>query len=111
VTPEPTPDLAFETALDQLDRIVNDLEQGEPDLAAALARYEQAIRLLAHCQSLIEGAEQTVALLTGVDAQGNPLTAPFAATTTPSAASSRKVPPDAANPSGSLDNDDSSIPF
>ena len=82
MTPEPTPDLTFETALDQLGRIVADLEQGEPELAAALAKYEQAVRLLAHCHGLIDGAERTVALLTGVDDQGQPLTTPFDASST-----------------------------
>ena len=65
-----------------LERIVADLEQGTPELAAALASYEQAIRLLAHCHGLIDGAERTIALLTGVDDQGRPLTAPFDATAT-----------------------------
>ena len=42
MTPEPAPDLTFEAALDQLGQIVSDLEQGEPELATALAKYEQA---------------------------------------------------------------------
>jgi exodeoxyribonuclease VII small subunit len=113
--PEPTPDLAFEAALDQLGRIVSDLEQGEPELAAALAKYEQAIRLLAHCHALIDGAEQTVALLTGVDDQGQPITTPFDASATtdrePSTAPARKVSPDGANRSRSRDSDNSSPPF
>src|SRR4051794_19217376 len=82
--PTPAPALAFEPALDQLTRIVADLEQGEPELASALAKYEQAIRLLAHCHGLIDRAEQTVPLLTGVDEEGRPLTAPFDAAATAS---------------------------
>jgi exodeoxyribonuclease VII small subunit len=109
-----TPDLPFEDALDRIERIVGDLEQGAPELAAALAQYEEAIRLLAHCHGLIEGAERTIALLTGVNDQGQPLTTPFDATATverESPAPSRKVGPGIANPSPSPDSDDSSPPF
>jgi exodeoxyribonuclease VII small subunit len=115
MTPEPTPDLTFEAALDQLGRIVADLEQGTPELAAALAKYEQAIRLLAHCHTLIDGAEQTVALLTGVDDQGQPLTTPFDASATtdrePPTTLARKVSPDGANRSRSRDSDNSSTTY
>jgi exodeoxyribonuclease VII small subunit len=109
------PELAFETALEQIEQIVADLERGEPELATALAKYEQAVGLLAHCQRLLDRAEQTVALLTGVDDQGQPLTAPFDATATAATAPpprpGRKPSPDSANLSSSLDNDDSGVPF
>ena len=113
---EPSPDLAFEDALGQVERIVANLEQGTPELATALAQYEQAIRLLAHCQGLIEGAARTIALLTGVDEQGRPLTTPFDATATATAQPDpvdppRKVSPGSAHPSRLPDRDDSSIPF
>src|SRR5256885_1131343 len=111
---EQSPDLAFEDALDQLERIVADLEQGTPELAAALASYEQAIRLLAHCHGLIDGAERTIALLTGVDEQGRPLTAPFDATATAereSAPPTHKASPGSTTPSRFPDSDDSTPPF
>ena len=79
--PEET-DVRFEVALAQLEEIVASLERGEPDLTAALAKYESGIRLLTRCYGLLERAERLVALLTGVDAQGNPVTAPFDATAT-----------------------------
>jgi exodeoxyribonuclease VII small subunit len=115
MTPEPPPDLTFETALDQLGRIVSDLEQGEPEVAAALAKYEQAVRLLAHCHGLIDGAERTVALLTGVDEQGQPLTTPFDASSSierdTSTPPTRKVSPNSANRSSSRNSDKSDPPF
>jgi exodeoxyribonuclease VII small subunit len=113
-TPKPAPDLTFEAALDQLAQIVADLEQGEPELATALAKYEQAIRLLAHCHALIDGAEQTVALLTGVDERGQPITTPFdasAATDREPSPPTRKVSPDGANLSRSRDSDNSSTRY
>src|SRR5262249_39590571 len=61
----------FEEALAQLEQIVDDLERGDPSLSAALARYESGVKLLRRCYQLLDGAEQAVALLTGVDDQGN----------------------------------------
>ncbi len=81
-TPNPEDELSFEQALGQLERIVETLERGESDLSSALSHYERSIKLLAHCQGLLDRAEQSVALLAGVDAHGNPITAPFDATAT-----------------------------
>ena len=43
----------------------------------ALARYESGIRLLAQCHTLLDTADRKVALLTGVDSQGQATTSPF----------------------------------
>jgi exodeoxyribonuclease VII small subunit len=75
-------DLTFEDALDQLESIVDDLERGEPELSSALAKYERGVRILAHCHALLDGADRTVALLSGVDDEGNPQASPFDATAT-----------------------------
>lgn len=82
--PEESPP-SFENALDRVERIVADLERGEPSLSAALARYEDGVQLLRRCYDLLDQAERSVAMLTGVDEQGKPVTAPFdaAATATP----------------------------
>jgi exodeoxyribonuclease VII small subunit len=72
----------FEEALTQLERIVASLERGEPELTAALSKYERGVQLLSICHRLLEKAEQSVALLTGVDEQGKALTAAFDATAT-----------------------------
>jgi exodeoxyribonuclease VII small subunit len=70
-------DLRFEQALQQLQQAVEALEGGELGLDASLARYEQGVRLLGRCRALLDGAERRVALLTGVDGEGRPETAPF----------------------------------
>ena len=72
----------FEEALAQLERIVASLERGEPELTRALSKYEKGVQLLSICHRLLEKAEQSVAILTGVDEQGRPLTASFDATAT-----------------------------
>jgi exodeoxyribonuclease VII small subunit len=79
------PEPSFEDALGRLERIVDELERGAPGLSEALAKYEQGVRLLARCQAELDRAERSVALLTGVDAEGRPLTAPFDAAATAAA--------------------------
>lgn len=114
---EPEPN--FETALDRLERIADDLERGEPDLAVALAKYEQAVQLLARCYGQLDAAERTVALLTDVDEEGQPITTPFDATATAEREPAPPIEPKRSPPASSTkspqtskDNpDDSSIPF
>ena len=75
-------EIGFEGAVEELERIVAELERGRPDLGSALTRYERGVQLLGHCQGLLDGAERSVALLTGVDEAGRPITAPFDASAT-----------------------------
>jgi exodeoxyribonuclease VII small subunit len=84
-------ELNFEDALERLESVVGALEGGELGLDDALAQYEQGVRLLVRCRALLENAERKVALLTGVDEDGSPLTAPFDATATAEQPSKVKV--------------------
>jgi exodeoxyribonuclease VII small subunit len=82
--PEPdaeTPQ-TFEGALSQLQQIVLELEDGQLGLELSLSRFEEGIRILRSCFRILEQAEQRIEILTGQDAAGNPLTAPFDATAT-----------------------------
>lgn len=72
----------FETALAQLQQIVSELEDGALGLEPSLARFEQGVQLLRNCYQILEQAEQKIELLTGFDAQGNPLTTSFDAAAT-----------------------------
>jgi exodeoxyribonuclease VII small subunit len=76
------PEPSFEQALTQLEQIVGGLERGEAELSSALAKYEKGVLLLTQCHKLLEKAEQSVALLMGVDESGKPITAPFDASAT-----------------------------
>ncbi|HQU44917.1 MAG TPA: exodeoxyribonuclease VII small subunit, partial [Pirellulales bacterium] len=76
VSSEPCPP-SFEQALEQLEHIVHQLEEGEIGLAEALDHYEKGIGLLKQCYGLLERAERRIELLSGVDAAGNPITQPF----------------------------------
>jgi exodeoxyribonuclease VII small subunit len=100
--------LGFEDALRQLDRTVAQLEGGELDLDGALAQYERGVHLLTRCRSMLDAAERQVAILTGVDDDGRPMTAPFDASATIESkpASSRSRTPRAILP-----DDDDDAPF
>lgn len=80
VEPEAAP--TFEAALEELQRIVHELEEGRVGLETSLARFEEGVGLLRNCYRLLEQAEQRIEVLTGTDAQGNAITAPFDATAT-----------------------------
>jgi exodeoxyribonuclease VII small subunit len=73
------PDPDFETALGELEQIVQQLESGMLGLEPSLARFEQGIALLRRCYETLEKAEQRIELLTGFDADGNAVTAAFPA--------------------------------
>ena len=66
----------FEEALQQLEEIVHQLEEGEIGLDEALNRYEQGVKLLRRCYDLLETAERRIELLSGVDAEGKPISTP-----------------------------------
>lgn len=70
-------DISFEDALVELQQIVSDLETGSLGLDESLTRFEQGMGLLKECHQLLEQAEKRVQILTGVDADGEPLTEDF----------------------------------
>jgi exodeoxyribonuclease VII small subunit len=68
---------SFEASLDELEAIVAELEGGKLGLSDALARYERGVKHLKACHQWLQQAERKIELLSGVDAQGNPITEPF----------------------------------
>jgi len=68
---------SFEEALKRLEGIVHTLEEGEIGLNEALSRYEEGVRLLRQSYDLLEHAERRIELLSGVDADGNPISQPL----------------------------------
>ncbi len=52
--------LGFEEAVARLEEIVKSLESGDAKLEAALALFEEGVGLTAHCNKLLDGAEQKV---------------------------------------------------
>jgi exodeoxyribonuclease VII small subunit len=72
-----SPEPSFEASLARLQEIVHQLEEGEIGLDEALARYEEAMKLLRRSYELLQRAERRIELLCGVDAEGNPVTRPL----------------------------------
>ena len=61
---ERTASLNFETSLEELERIVKELEKGDLPLERSLALFESGMRLSAECKRLLEEAESRVEVLT-----------------------------------------------
>ena len=66
----------FEASLAEVERIVADLEGGNLGLTESLQQYETGIKRLKRCHTLLDAVEQKVSLLSGFDADGNPITEP-----------------------------------
>lgn len=67
----------FETAIAELERIVQTLEEGELPLERALELYERGVQLSRYCHARLEDAERRIEVL---DDRGNLRTAPPALT-------------------------------
>ena len=55
----------FEAALTRLEKLVEELEQGDLSLDDAVARYEEATTLQKACLQQLEAAEKRLLLLSG----------------------------------------------
>ena len=72
----------FESALAELQAIVQRLEAGSLGLEESLVQFEEGTRLLRACYTVLQNAEQRVELLTGFSAEGEAETVPFDTTAT-----------------------------
>jgi exodeoxyribonuclease VII small subunit len=57
--------MGLEEALDDLERIVEELEDGKKSLEESLDFYEKGTKLVRLCQARLESAEQRIESLTG----------------------------------------------
>jgi exodeoxyribonuclease VII small subunit len=58
-----TPPKDYESALDELEAIVNEMESGQLPLEASLAAYKRGAVLLHYCRQQLTDAEQQVKVL------------------------------------------------
>jgi exodeoxyribonuclease VII small subunit len=58
--PEPS---SFEDALERLETLVGELEQGDLDLEASLRHFEEGVRLTRRCSEELAAARQRVEVL------------------------------------------------
>ncbi|GAA0299271.1 exodeoxyribonuclease VII small subunit [Psychrosphaera haliotis] len=68
-------DITFETAISELETIVNQLESGDLELEKSLALFERGIELTRLSQGRLQEAEQKVQIL--MEKQGNLDLQPF----------------------------------
>lgn len=66
-TTQPT----FEEALQQLEAITEQIEQGRVGLEDSIKKYEQGMKLVRYCRAVLAKAEQKIEQLR-VDADGEP---------------------------------------
>ena len=67
---------SFESSLEELERIVRELEQGELPLERSLELFEQGVKLSRECQDRLNQAERRIEILMR-DNQGRPSVRPF----------------------------------
>jgi exodeoxyribonuclease VII small subunit len=56
-------DLNFETAMDRLEKIVEQMESGQLPLEDLIVRYEEGMNLVKVCQDRLASAEQKIEII------------------------------------------------
>jgi len=60
-------EIKFEEAMSRLERIVQELEEGEKSLEDSLKLFEEGIRLSKFCSAKLEEAKRKIEILTKTD--------------------------------------------
>lgn len=60
----------FEQALGKLEKIVEQIEAGQIGLEESIARYEEGIKLIKQCRSILDVAEKRIQLLKKAEGGG-----------------------------------------
>lgn len=71
MTDIPVEDMSFEQAMDELERVVGQLERGDVPLEASIQLYERGAALKKRCETKLKEAEEKVAAIT-LDGDGQP---------------------------------------
>ena len=59
----PIADMKFETALTELENLVQSMEGGKLELEASIAAYRRGMVLMQHCQAQLSDAEGQIRIL------------------------------------------------
>ena len=81
---------SFESSLEELERIVRELEQGELPLERSLELFEQGVKLSRQCQERLSQAERRIEILMR-DNHGRPAVRPFETEGEPASAADEDV--------------------
>ena len=56
-------EIKFEDAMQELEKIANELEKGELSLEESVAKFEEGMKLSKQCSDMIEKAEKKIKIL------------------------------------------------
>lgn len=59
----------FETKMQELEKVVNDLEKGDMNLDESLIKFEQGMKLSKECNKMLEEAEKKITILLEKDGE------------------------------------------
>ena len=62
--------LTFEQALEKLEEIVSQIEQGKVPLEQSIEKYAEGIQLVKQCRTILDSAEKKIQLLAQSEAGG-----------------------------------------
>lgn len=54
------PEKTYETAVTELEQILNQLENNELPLEEAIKQFESGVALIKHCQAILDNTEQKI---------------------------------------------------
>ena len=60
--------LRFEQALEQLEKIVAEIEEGKVSLEESIDKYGEGIKLIKQCRTILDSAEKKIQLLARTEA-------------------------------------------
>lgn len=67
----------FEESFERLEAVVTALESGQTPLNQSLKLYEEGVQLIRLCHEKLTGARRKIEMISGQDANGNPVTSPL----------------------------------
>ncbi len=56
-------DNSFETKMEELEKIVNELEKGDMNLDDSLVKFEEGMKLSKECSKILDSAEKKITIL------------------------------------------------
>ena len=59
----------FETKMEELEKIVNELENGDMNLDESLVKFEQGMKISKECSKMLDEAEKKITILLENDGQ------------------------------------------
>ncbi len=73
---QPVDTLSFETALEELEKIVRSLESGAAPLEESISTYERGVALKKHCEKKLAAAQMKIEKIS-INQDGSVSAAPF----------------------------------